>query len=204
MVAVEGLGTQERSGAGSGELKVGDVREDAFEFQAGVVGGETDFVLVAATKGEQGEALEGGIEELLAELDFLVVEALEIMATGVLDGGMEGGEGLDEDFAFDIAAAGAASDLGEELKGAFAGAEVGEVQAEVGMDDADEGDVGEVEAFGDHLGADEDVDAAEAEVGEDTAEVVLALEGIGVHAGDAGIGCWWGCGFFGGFGCRGG
>ena len=69
---------------------------------------EFHLVLVAAFEGEQRDAAEGRIVELLAELDFLLVEAREVVAPGVLDGGMKRGEGLHEDFALDIAAPGAA------------------------------------------------------------------------------------------------
>ena len=67
---------------------------------------------------------------------------------------------LDDDFAFDVTASGAAGDLGEELKGAFAGAEVGHVEGEIGVDDSDERDVREVQSLRDHLRADEDIDLA--------------------------------------------
>jgi hypothetical protein len=50
-----------------------------------------------------------------------------------------------------------AGGLREELEGPFGGAEVGYAEADVGVDEADEGDVGDVVAFGDHLGADQDV-----------------------------------------------
>lgn len=80
------------------------------------------------------------------------------MASGELDGWGVRGEGLDDHLPFQVAAAGAAGDLGEQLEGAFAGAEIGDVEAEVRIEDADEGDIGEVESLGNHLGADEDVD----------------------------------------------
>ena len=89
----------------------------------------------------------------LAEFEFLFDEAEEVVVARELDGGAVGDEGLDEDFAFHFAAARASGDLGEEGEGALASAEVGGVEGEVGIEDADEGDVGEVEAFGNHLGA---------------------------------------------------
>jgi hypothetical protein len=101
-----------------------------------------------------------------------------------LDRGGEGGEALDEDFALDVAAAATAGHLGKELEGALAGAEIGEVEAKVGVDDADEGDIGEVEPFGDHLGADEDVDLADAEGAEGLAVGFAPLHHVGVHPAD--------------------
>lgn len=128
----------------------------------------------------------GGIgTEVGAVFEFLFGVAIVVGMTGELDGRTVGGVGLDEDFTFDFAASGASGDLGEELEGAFGGAEVGEVEGEVGIENADEGDVGEVEAFGDHLGADEEVDFLGAEVAQGVAELVFAVHDVGVDAGDA-------------------
>src|SRR5207247_3713026 len=113
-------------------------------------------------------------------------ESGEVMATGVLDGGMERSERLHEDFALHLTTAGASGHLGEQLEGPFARAEVGDVQAEVGVHDPHQGYVWEMEAFGDHLRADQNVDFAGPEVGEDAAVVVFALEHVGVHPPDAG------------------
>src|SRR3546814_12337714 len=44
------------------------------------------------------------------------------------------------------------------LKGALGRAQVAAVEPEVGIDDADEGEVGEMIALGDELGADDDID----------------------------------------------
>ncbi len=104
------------------------------------------------------------------------------------NGGAVGGEGLHEDLPGDLAPAGASRDLDEELEGAFGSAEVGKVEGQVGIEHADERDVGEVEAFGDHLSADEDVELLGTELAQGVAQLVLALHGVGVHAGDAGLG----------------
>ena len=42
-----------------------------------------------------------------------------------------------------------------------------------------------MQALGDHLGADEDINLAGAEIAQDAAVIVLAFHGIGVHAADA-------------------
>lgn len=127
---------------------------------------------------------EGGVSELLANIEFLGDEAIEVVVSCKLDGGAVGGGGLDDDFSGHRSATGAAGDLGEELESTFAGAEVGGVEREVGVEDADEGDVGEVESFGDHLSAEEDVDFFGAEVAEGVAEGVFSSSGVGVEAGD--------------------
>ena len=126
---------------------------------------------------------------MFAKFQFLLVEAQKVVSPGVLNGGVEGRERLHKDFAFDVAAPGAPGHLGEELEGPFTRPEIGEVcRARVGVDDADERDVGKMEALGNHLGADEDVNFAGAEIAEDAAEIVLALQGVGIHALDAGFG----------------
>ena len=50
--------------------------------------------------------------------------------------------------------------LGEQLERPLGGAEVGHVQADVRVDDADQRHVGEVQPLGDHLRAEQDVDLA--------------------------------------------
>ena len=69
----------------------------------------------------------------------------------------------------DVAAARAAGDLREQLERALGRAEVGQPEADVRRDDADERHAREIVALGDHLRADEDVDARRANVGEHAA-----------------------------------
>ena len=82
---------------------------------------------VGAFEEEGGHASEGGILHELAHEDFLVVEGVHVGAAGALEGGVDRGGGLEVDFAGDVAAAGAARNLGEELEGALGGAEVGDL-----------------------------------------------------------------------------
>ena len=56
-----------------------------------------------------------------------------------------------------VAAARAPDRLGEQLPRPFRGALVGQVERDVRGDDADERDLGDVDALGDEAGADEDV-----------------------------------------------
>ena len=150
--------------------------------------GEFCAALVGGAGGEDSAVGEGWEAEVAAHFHFLEGVTIEIMAAGELDAGAVWGEGLDDDFALQLAAPGPPSDLGDELEGALAGAEVWDVEAEVGIKDANEGDVGKMEAFGDHLGADEDIDLLGAEFPKDVAEVVLAAHGIRIDAGEAGGG----------------
>ena len=61
-------------------------------------------------------------------------------------------------------AAGAADHLMQQLEGALGGARVAVVEAQIGVDDADEVELRKVMALGDELGADDDVEAARGDV----------------------------------------
>lgn len=150
--------------------------------------GELGASLVGGAGGEDAAVGEGREGELLAHFHFLFCVAFEIVFTGELDAGAVGGECLDDDFAFEFASAGAAGYLGDELEGALCSAEIRDVQADICVEDADEGDVGKVQAFGDHLSADEDVDFLDFKVPKGFPEGVFAAHGIGIDAGEASVG----------------
>jgi hypothetical protein len=95
---------------------------------------------------------------------------------------------LDKDFAFPILAAGAAAHLFHQLKSSFIGAEFGEVNDTVGVEDTDEVDMFEVQSFHDHLRADEDVDPLLLELLDERIMGGSAFYAVDVHAGDAGLG----------------
>ena len=59
-----------------------------------------------------------------------------------------------------LLAPGAADHLMQKLEGALAGARIAVAEAEIGIDDADQIELGEMVALGDELGADDDVEAA--------------------------------------------
>lgn len=126
----------------------------------------------------------GGVLEFFPEREFLFSEAVVVVVACELDGGVLRGMGLDDDLAEAIAAPGASGDLGEELKGAFAGAKVRHMEAEIGVENSDEGDIGEVEAFGDHLCAEKDLDFSCFEIPEGITEFIFAAHAIGIDAGD--------------------
>lgn len=176
----------ERRGQGFSENHAG--REAGGEALGKVLRGELRQPLILGADVKQDGVDIGRQAELFAELEFLAGEAFVVVAPGELDGGAMRSEGLNEDLADAVAAAGAAGDLSQELEGAFAGAEIGKVEAEIGVEDSDQSDIGKIEAFGDHLRPDEDVEAAGAESFEGVAESVLPAHGVGIDAGDAGVG----------------
>lgn len=139
-------------------------------------------------EGEFGEVGEGREEGGAAVLEEGAVEERVVVGDGGGDDGVGGLEGLDENGGLvEMTAADATDDLGEEVEGALFGGEVGEGEAGVGLDDADSGEFGEVETFGDGLGADENVDFAEFE-GVKAGGDGFGFFVVGVEAGDVGIG----------------
>ena len=93
----------------------------------------------------------------MANLDKVGVKTLVIGGCAVSNSGVVRLVGLDENCGILVAAVGATDDLGEQLEGAFFAAEVGEGKAGIGLDDAEGSEIGKIKAFGDHLGADDDI-----------------------------------------------
>ena len=149
--------------------------------------GELGAAFVSGAHGEHGTSLVGREVEFAAKFEFLLAKAIKVMASSVLDAGCVRGAGLNEDFAFQFAASGASGDLGEELEGALGGAEVGDVETDVGVENAYQGDVGEVEAFGNHLSTYEDVDFFRFEGEQGIAQGVFFAHDVGIDAGEAGF-----------------
>src|SRR5438445_10384728 len=103
--------------------------------------GEFDFLFITAFDGEQSDATNRWIIQLFAKLDLLFVKTGEVMAARVLDRRMKGCKGLNDDFPLDIAATSATGHLREQLKGSFARSKIRNVQAQIGVDASDQGDI---------------------------------------------------------------
>ena len=134
------------------------------------------------THGDQNGVFEWREIATLAELEFLLEIAGEIMVARELNRRDERRERLHKHFARRLAAAGASGDLREKLERAFAGAEIGQMQREIGVDDADERDVRKMQTFRDHLRADENIDLAGAKIPQRFAIRFLARHRVGIHA----------------------
>ena len=113
---------------------------------------------VLEADGQLDEPAERRRTEPAADLQLGVVEGVGIAAGDGLDRRVVGLVALDDRPSRPVAAAGPPDGLGQELVGPFGGPLVGQVQRDVGADDADEGDLRDVEALGDQAGADEDVE----------------------------------------------
>ena len=150
-------------------------------------GGGFERLQLGMAKDDARQTGVGGHFAGAAELELLVGEGLVVVAAGKVDGGVVREERLDNDFSDVVGTAAAACDLGEQLKSAFGAAEIGQGKGGVGTEDTDQGDVGEVQAFADHLRAEQDIEAACGEIGEDRF-VVVAAHGIAIHTLQAGAG----------------
>ncbi len=114
---------------------------------------------------EAGEIGEGWHLLFAAFFQEVIGESGEIGFNCGGDDGVVGPVRLDEDFGeVEVATTDAADDLGEKLEGALFGGEIGESEARVGLDDADGGEMGEIETAGESLSADENVDIAGVDV----------------------------------------
>ena len=113
------------------------------------------FLLSATT--DEDDVGVGRVIKLTALFQLLVGVASEIRVSGELHRRTMRREGLNEDFAFTFATACASSDLREKLEGALGGPEVWHVKRKVCVQNTYQSDIGEVQSFGDHLGANEDI-----------------------------------------------
>ena len=130
---------------------------------------------------DQDRVLERREIATLTEFQFLLEIAGEIVVPRELNRGTERRVGLHEHFARRFAAAGAPGDLREQLKRPFARAEIRHMQRQIGVDDSDERDVRKMQAFRDHLRADEDVDLAGAKICAGFAIRFLSRHRVRVH-----------------------
>ena len=118
-----------------------------------------------------------------AELHLALEERLVVLRARQADRVVVGMQRLDSASPRALAAAGAAGDLGQQLERALRGAEVGEAQADVGDDHADQRDLREVVALGDHLRADQHVESrARSKRASTRADGAAPLHGVAVDA----------------------
>src|SRR5262245_25612117 len=108
-------------------------------------------------------------------------EAGVVVVDGGEDGVVVGRKGLDENAAPFFAAAGAAGDLSNQLKCPLGGSQVAKMECCVGVDDADEGDIGKIEPLGDHLRAEQDFGLAGAKTGQGSLVAAGLLHRVAVH-----------------------
>lgn len=137
-----------------------------------------------------GEASEVGERR---EVGFLAVfgeifgKTRKISFQSSLEDGVIGLIGLDNNRGgVEVAATDATDDLGEKFKSALLGGKVRKGEAGIGLDNADGGEMGEIETTGEGLGADEDIDGAGFNVVVEGGEV-FGFFVVAVKPGDFGL-----------------
>src|SRR6516162_9391168 len=123
----------------------------------------------------------GRIVVFAAVNKFLGNETGVVVRGGELDARLVGIEGLHEHMSAARSPPRAAGNLRQKLKGALGRPEIGDVQADVSIDDAHQSDVGKVKSLGDHLCAEKDVDQSLAEGGEHPAVAAGLAHRVAVH-----------------------
>src|SRR5581483_8744317 len=137
--------------------------------------------LVGAGDEDADEVAKRRVAERPPPLELAGEEAGDVVAGGVLDRARLRLECLNDDASGRLPPA-PAGELGEELERPLLGAEVGEAEAGVGVDDGGELDAGEVVSLRDHLRADEDGAVGGGEALERRAELAGLRDGVRVEA----------------------
>lgn len=115
-------------------------------------------------------------------LDFLSDKAVVVVCHSALDGVVRSKPGLDYDVASLGAASSPARHLSEQLVRSLGASVVGEIDSDVGVDDAHKRHVWKIEALGDHLSAEEYVYVASGDSAEYVGVRPFSACGIDVHA----------------------
>src|SRR6476660_6351690 len=125
-----------------------------------------------------------GVFTSLAKLDLLLPESLEIVMPGELNRGTKRGRALDENLSSHVASTCAAGHLRQQLKRPLSRAEIGHMQADIGVDDANQRHVWKIKALGDHLCPDQKVDLSSSKRLQRLSIGVFSRHRIGVHSRD--------------------
>lgn len=138
--------------------------------------------------GEASEISEGRESLLAAFIEQILGKSGKIGFYGGLDNGVIGLISLDDNAGgIEMPASHTANNLGEEFESTFFGGEIRESKASIGLNNAYGGQMGQIEAASQSLGADQDVNGARfdglIEVGEIGVFLVIA-----VKTGDFGLG----------------
>ena len=128
------------------------------------------------------------VVELSALLQFLQLESIKVRLPRKLDGRSVRRARLDDYLASAVAPPCPAGNLHNQLEGALGRTEILHMQRLVRINQPDQGDIGKVQALGDHLRSNQQVDPAPPEVPENLPEKVFLRHGVRVHPHDIGPG----------------
>lgn len=125
------------------------------------------------------------VSRVYAPLEFFADEGVVVMSDSADDGVVPRNAGLDKYPAALHAAPRATGHLTQQLEASLGSPKVGKVYSDIGVDHANQRHVGEVEAFGDHLRAQQNVDITAANSVEYLGVGPLAARRVDIHTGDS-------------------
>ena len=140
------------------------------------------------SKDEPRDMPERRIVELAAMLHFILGEHRIVVPRGGLDRRVLGGECLHDNPPSTVPPTGSPRDLGDQLKCPLGRSEIGEMQSGVGIDHAHQQHIRKIEPFGDHLGAEQDINLPRPECRKHPLVTPPATHGVTVHSRHLGIG----------------
>ena len=141
--------------------------------------------MLVGSHDDVGAGGEWRIAQIFSKFHFFAEEAFVILVGCETNGIVVGIQCLDNNVAGSCAPAGATGGLGEKLKGTLGGAVIGNAESDVGQHNANQGYVWDVMTFGNHLGADQDVDFTGTKRIKNILESALRAGAIAVEPGDA-------------------
>lgn len=121
------------------------------------------------------------IDESAPLFYFSLIERGVILGGREVEDRMVGQKSLDDHFAGQLGASSSTCHLRKELENLLGGAEVGDAERGVCVEDADKRNGGEMKSLCDHLRADEDVGFVSAELFEEVFMAIFLRGGVAVH-----------------------
>src|SRR5215471_2233315 len=121
------------------------------------------------------------VEHGLTALHLVVKKACEVMVLGKSNTVVLGTIGLNKHLPARLASASPASDLGEELEQALRSTKIRNGQGGIGRHHADQGDIGVIVSFGNHLCAHQDIDGTTAQSTQNALMGRFGPGGVAIH-----------------------
>src|ERR1700704_3065916 len=117
----------------------------------------------------------------------LLPEAVKVVVPRKLDRGTKRRRRLHKNFAGDLSSSGPASDLRKQLESTFTGSKVGQMQTDICVNDAHQGNIRKIEALGDHLRTDQNVDLSTPKSAKGLSIGIFSYHSIRIHPSQPGF-----------------
>ena len=134
------------------------------------------------------DACEGRIFKFAALFELVVIKRFEIVLLHKFDNGVGGRVGLHHHESLLVGASGSARHLLQHIEGAFAGAKIGKTDNGVGIQDAHHAHAVEIQPFGHHLCAYQNVGFSRRKFVDNAVVAIFVARGVEVHAKDFFVG----------------